>query len=215
MMDQYLHLHRTVEFSRVFSIKDQQGQPQPLSDETTKAIQVALGTSDLDYWKVVSDKTVLLPFHGADDDAMLVTLDLGDQPKITLDNEISEVIDLGIESVASPAMKLDGSVESLKSCRIERPMCFKFYVPELYQNMEFLAWLENSQVMTWHQRGTGIPDEDSLADVTIFVDPSLCGDGTDSDMPGHDLVVERIKQEIGEGPFTGNHFVVVLTNFEN
>lgn len=215
MIYPYLQLTRTVVFSQHYAVKvAEPQQPARLSEGTMKAIAEALGTSDLDYWKVVSDSSVPQPFSGQADDAMPVTVILGDHPSITLGNEIAEVIQLGpCHDVTQHA--LDGRIESIGSCRIERPLCFKFYVPDLYQNAEFLTWLESSQAMTWHQRGTGLPDEDSLADVTIFVDPSLSGEGSDFDMPGHDLIVERIKLEIGEGPFSGNHIVVVLTNTEH
>lgn len=212
MMDLYLRLHRTVAYNQVFAVQVPESVPRPLSDETVKAIANALGTSDLQYWPVLSDTTVSLPFRGEDEDAVIVTLDFTDQPKITVDNEILEVIELSPGQANVLTADLSGS--SISDCRVERPMCFKFYVPELYRNVEFLLWLESSQAMTMHQRGTGFPDEDSLADVAIYVDPSLSGEGSDSDMPGHDLVVERIKSEIGNGPFSGNHIMVILTNTE-
>ncbi|RMM39148.1 hypothetical protein QO021_28530 (plasmid) [Pseudomonas amygdali pv. lachrymans] len=87
----------------------------------------------------------------------------------------------------------------------------KLSVPELFAQPEFIRWLNNSQAMTWHSRQGPISEGD-IADVAVFVDPSLTGEGTDSDMPGWEHVVDKLRAAIGEGPFTGNHFVVVLSN---
>jgi hypothetical protein len=103
-------------------------------------------------------------------------------------------------------------IDSIKSAELSPCKSIKLRVAPLFANPEFRAWLESSKAMTWHQRGSGAPTEDDFADVAIFVDPSLCGDGSDSDMPGHDLVVERLKAHFGAGPFSGEHFIVILSN---
>lgn len=87
----------------------------------------------------------------------------------------------------------------------------KLAVPELFMQPEFVRWLNNSQAMTWHSRQGPIAEGD-IADVAIFVDPSMTGEGTDSDMPGWEHVVAKLRIAIGDGPFSGNHFVVVLSN---
>jgi hypothetical protein len=40
----------------------------------------------------------------------------------------------------------------------------------------------------------------------------MTGEGSDSDMPYWDVIINKLKAVIGSGPFTGSHFVVVLTN---
>ncbi|MCU9529371.1 hypothetical protein [Pseudomonas mosselii] len=87
----------------------------------------------------------------------------------------------------------------------------KLSVPDLFSEPAFQAWLNSSQAMTWHHR-QGPVCEGDISDVAVFVDPSLSGEGTDTEMPGWDLVVEKLRAAIGSGPFSGNHFVVVLSN---
>ncbi|WP_116827175.1 MULTISPECIES: hypothetical protein [Pseudomonas syringae group] len=87
----------------------------------------------------------------------------------------------------------------------------KLSVPELFAQPEFISWLNNSQAMTWHSR-QGPVSEGDIADVAIFVDPSMTGEGSDSDMPGWGHVVDMLRVAIGEGPFSGNHFIVILSN---
>jgi hypothetical protein len=103
-------------------------------------------------------------------------------------------------------------IELIQSAEMSPCRAIKLHVAPLFANTEFQAWLESSKAMTWHQRGLGAPTEDDAADVAIFVDPSLCGDGSDSDMPGHDLVVDRLKAHFGAGPFSGEPFIVILSN---
>ena len=53
--------------------------------------------------------------------------------------------------------------------------------PQFFRTPEFIAWLNNGQPkMTWHQVGSQ-PSE--WSDVVVLVDPSLSGEGSDSDMP--------------------------------
>ncbi|MBM5458634.1 hypothetical protein H8F21_13775 [Pseudomonas sp. P66] len=87
----------------------------------------------------------------------------------------------------------------------------KLSVPGLFADPAFQRWLNNSQAMTWHHR-QGPIEEGDIADVAIWVDPSMTGEGSDSDMPGWELIVEKLRTALGSGPFHGNHFVVVLTN---
>lgn len=55
-------------------------------------------------------------------------------------------------------------------------------VPDWFEDAEFTEWLNSPRttVMTWHPKGE-LPNE--WSDVLVLVDPSLDGDGTDSDMP--------------------------------
>jgi hypothetical protein len=103
--------------------------------------------------------------------------------------------------------------DSIKQAEANAISGIKLSVPELFADKAFQAWLESSRAMTWHPRGQNEPiTADSWSDVAIFVDPSLSGDGTDSDMPGHELIVSKLKEKFGHGPFPGYHFVVILTN---
>ncbi len=87
----------------------------------------------------------------------------------------------------------------------------KLSVPELFADSDFQDFVNNTSVMTWHGKKGPIGPDD-YADVTVFVDPSMSGEGTDSDMPYWDLIVDKLKTVVGDGPFDGSHFVVVLTN---
>lgn len=93
----------------------------------------------------------------------------------------------------------------------------KLAVPELFADPGFQAFVNNSPVMTWHDK-KGPIDTDDWADVVVFVDPSLTGEGTDSDMPYWDVIVEKLKAALGVSPSQGplqmrEHLVVVLANF--
>lgn len=87
----------------------------------------------------------------------------------------------------------------------------KLSVPDLFADPGFKDYVNNSSIMTWHKKGTDI-DPDDLADVAVFVDPSMTGEGTESDMPYWKAIVDKLKAVVGTGPYTGNHFVVILTN---
>jgi hypothetical protein len=209
-MNQLLGITRTVVFSQQYAITSD----QCLTPVEVNAVGSALSKSDLGSWAVLSESSTVLPLLGSNDDALLVRVNLGPQPTITIDNDLTEVLEVDASLLGLSFEPLDGKLESIATCQSARVQSFKFFVPELFRNAEFLQWLETSKAMTMHQRGTGIPHWDDWADVVIFVDPSLSGEGSDSDMPGHDLVVDRIKKEIGNGPFSGYHFPVVLTNLD-
>lgn len=92
----------------------------------------------------------------------------------------------------------------------------KLAVPELFADPGFQEYVNNSSVMTWHDK-KGPINPDDMADVVVFVDPSLTGEGTDSDMPYWDVIVEKLVATVGaprslRGTHGGEHLVVVLTN---
>ena len=89
----------------------------------------------------------------------------------------------------------------------------KLCVPELFADPGFQDYVNSSHVMTWHHKKGPIIGDD-WADVAVFVDPSMSGEGTDSDLPYWDAIVSKLKSVVGNGPFTGNHFVVILTNVD-
>lgn len=64
--------------------------------------------------------------------------------------------------------------------------------------------------MTWHQGGA--PQE--WSDVMVLVDPSLNGEGTDSDMPFHGRLVAILREKLGANPKSANglHIAVWLSN---
>ena len=210
MMDQLLSVTRTVVYNQQYAVTTN----ECLTPVQINAVGSALSSADLNTWNVLSDNSMVLPLEGANDDALTVRVNLGPQPTITIDNDLLEVIEVDATKLTLPVDVLDGKLECISTCESARMQSFRLFVPELFRNAEFLHWLETSKALTMHQRGTGIPNWDDWADVVIFVDPSLSGEGSDSDMPGHDLVVERIKQIIGNGPFSGYHFPVVLTNVD-
>lgn len=87
-------------------------------------------------------------------------------------------------------------------------------VPEFFKDLEFIGWLNcktaPATVATWHQGG--VPHE--FSDTFVLVDPSLNGEGSDSDMPEHiwNQIVEECRRHII--PNRDLHIVVWLTNIE-
>lgn len=85
--------------------------------------------------------------------------------------------------------------------------------PEFFKDPEFIAWLNNGdRKFTWHPGGA--PSDHS--DVIVLVDPSLNGEGSDSDMPEHiwEQIVEACRKQFGEPEYGGEVFTVRLTNLE-
>tara|TARA_B100000378_G_scaffold206046_1_gene169299 strand:- start:2187 stop:2414 length:228 start_codon:yes stop_codon:yes gene_type:complete len=65
---------------------------------------------------------------------------------------------------------------------------------------------------TWHKSG----DPDEWSDVVVLVDPSLSGEGSDSDMPAHiwDRIIAMCQAELGAGRSGDPHIMVRLTNVD-
>jgi hypothetical protein len=84
--------------------------------------------------------------------------------------------------------------------------------PEFYRDPAFVAWLNNGvPKFSWHKGG--LPDE--WSDVVVLVDPSLSGEGTDSDMPDHiwEAIVNACRQAYGQAMGgVREHITVRLTN---
>lgn len=73
-----------------------------------------------------------------------------------------------------------------------------------------MQWLNNGQPkFTWHAIGKPVSE---WSDVVVLVDPSLNGEGADSDMPQHiwDAIVRACRERFAPGGFT--HIMVRLTN---
>lgn len=86
--------------------------------------------------------------------------------------------------------------------------------PEFFKDPAFMAWLNNGRPkFTWHIKGNVVSDE--YSDVVVCVDPSLNGEGIDSDMPQYiwNKIVEVCRQYIG--PRSGEyHYMVRITNLD-
>ena len=83
---------------------------------------------------------------------------------------------------------------------------------KFFRDVSFIQWLNNgTPKMTWHQGGH--PSE--WSDVIVLVDPSLNGEGTDSDMPAPiwEKIIDVCKVQLGPQR-TGNHIPVRLVNLE-
>lgn len=84
--------------------------------------------------------------------------------------------------------------------------------PEFFRDQEFVAWLNNGvPKLTWHKGGQ--PDE--WSDVVVLVDPSVTGEGTDSDMPQHiwAAIVGACKEAYGPVVCGASEMITVrLTN---
>lgn len=85
-------------------------------------------------------------------------------------------------------------------------------VPDIFADTTFLRWLlAPAAKFSWHRGGRA----DEWSDVIVLVDPSLNGEGSDSDMPLHiwDRIValcrENLPRETGMP-----HIMVRLTNLE-
>lgn len=87
----------------------------------------------------------------------------------------------------------------------------KLSVPELFQDSDFQDYVNNTNVMTWHDK-KGPIQEDDWADVVVFVDPSMTGEGSNSDMPYWDEIYAKVEAIVGPNPRSETHIAVVLTN---
>ncbi|MBD1300165.1 hypothetical protein [Pseudomonas aeruginosa] len=85
-------------------------------------------------------------------------------------------------------------------------------VPELFADPDFVDYVNASNVMSWHDKKGPIGPDD-WADVVVFVDPSLSGEGTDSEIPYWECIVDKLRTAVGGyDPQMREHYVVVLTN---
>jgi len=81
-----------------------------------------------------------------------------------------------------------------------------------FQDPAFVVWLNVQQPpkFSWHQGGAPT----SGSDVVVLVDPSLSGEGSDSDMPEHiwDSIVEECRRHFLPNSSNGVHIMVWLVN---
>jgi hypothetical protein len=91
--------------------------------------------------------------------------------------------------------------------------------PEFFQRKDFIEYVENNTVFTWHESGT---EPGEWSDVAIMVEPILSGEGDSSDMPEDiwDTIMEALKQKFGVNgskvpPFARQrHIIVRISNLE-
>ncbi len=83
--------------------------------------------------------------------------------------------------------------------------------PEYFRDPAFMDWLGNAQPkFTWHRGGE--PDE--WSDVIVMVDPSLSGEGSDSDIPAPiwERILDACRTHLGSDQGSAPHYMVRLTN---
>lgn len=96
--------------------------------------------------------------------------------------------------------------------KIELTKALVINAPGFFEDPAFIAWLNSSSTkFTWHIKGNLVADE--YSDVVVSVDPSLTGEGSDSDMPDYiwQQIIEACKQHIGAGS-CDSHILVRITN---
>lgn len=83
--------------------------------------------------------------------------------------------------------------------------------PDIFADPAFRDWLANGErKFTWHAGG----DVDEWSDVILLVDPSLTGEGSDSDMPAAiwENIIALCRQHLGVAGPAEAHYMVRLTN---
>ena len=84
-------------------------------------------------------------------------------------------------------------------------------VPEFFADPAFRQWLTDGRPkFTWWTSGP----IDEWSDVVLLVDPSLTGEGSDSEMPAPiwEQIVEICRGHLGATDHATSHYVVRLTN---
>ncbi len=84
-------------------------------------------------------------------------------------------------------------------------------VPEFFADPGFQQWLTNGKPkFTWWTAGP----VDEWSDVIVLVDPSLSGEGTDSDMPEPiwNQILDICREHLGTCRGATAHYAVRLTN---
>ncbi|MDF0491479.1 hypothetical protein PX699_16880 [Sphingobium sp. H39-3-25] len=86
-------------------------------------------------------------------------------------------------------------------------------VPEIFADSRFQEWLNNDErKFTWHRGGP----VDEWSDVIVLIDPSLTGEGSDSDMPAEiwNRIVDECRRVFSPELSPAHHYMVRLTNLE-
>ncbi|WP_454887921.1 hypothetical protein [Sphingomonas oryzagri] len=83
--------------------------------------------------------------------------------------------------------------------------------PDIFADAEFQAWLTGDSLkFTWHRDGP----VHEYSDVVVLVDPSLSGEGSDSDMPPRiwSRIIGACVDQLGAADGATHHYMVRLTN---
>lgn len=99
--------------------------------------------------------------------------------------------------------------------KIEQGVSLRINAPEFFKDQEFINWLNNDhRKFTWHKGGQA----DDWSDVVVGVDPSLNGEGTDSDMPEHiwEQIVKACRGNYKSAVVPrGIHILVWISNLDD
>lgn len=113
------------------------------------------------------------------------------------------------------------SLQSVIDRGIEKPfgLHLTMNAPEFFSRKDFIEYVENNPVFTWHQRGD---EPGEYSDVIVLVEPCLNGEGSESDMP-EDIwtaILDTLKSQFGEegegipAQFRNMHMAVRITNLD-
>jgi hypothetical protein len=102
----------------------------------------------------------------------------------------------------------------IESSSLYRVPMLVLNVPEWFQDPEFMSWLnsEKTTVFTWHKKGS---EPTEYSDVALTIDPTLSGEGGESDMPFYiwEQVINCCRQNLKNYNGLGDpHVIVRLTN---
>jgi len=107
------------------------------------------------------------------------------------------------------------SIEPSEEIKVTRTTVLTINAPEWFENEEFLAWINTPETntMTWHKKGE---PTNEFSDICVWVEPSLNGEGTDSDMPDAfwDAIIELCKRHVGANAYANSHIPIRLTNLK-
>lgn len=98
--------------------------------------------------------------------------------------------------------------------KVEESKSLVIHAPEFFQDPAFIVWLNKPEPkFTWHQLGN---EPGEYSDVVVLVDPSLNGEGSDSDMPEHiwNQIIEACKVRFGALLCNESPIMVRLTNID-
>jgi hypothetical protein len=102
---------------------------------------------------------------------------------------------------------------TIEDIKVANTQSLTLNVPHWFENEEFLEWLNNPQTntMTWHEKGQ---PANEYSDICVWVEPSLNGEGTDSDMPEAfwGAIIAQCEKHIGANSNASCQIPIRLTN---
>jgi hypothetical protein len=109
--------------------------------------------------------------------------------------------------------QVDEAYSAITSLNANTGDMVKINAPGWFENPAFIAALESPGIMTWHRPGNPVGD---YSDVVLFIDPSLNGEGSDTDVipdPIWQAVIDACKTLLD--PKAGmDHVMVRITNLQ-